>query len=77
MVCGRRFEPIHTLPCMWYMSSRFSGNSEANASELSENLEEMFVRYSLKLPASKWLTKNTENGSVSEIIFTKKCSEKY
>ena len=27
------------------MSSRFSSNSEANASELPEKLEEMFPRY--------------------------------
>ena len=27
------------------MSSRFSSNSEANASELLENLEGMFIRY--------------------------------
>ena len=33
---------------MWYrrnISSRFSSNSEANASELPENLEELFPRY--------------------------------
>ena len=29
------------------MSSRFSTNSEADASELVENLEEMFFRYSM------------------------------
>ena len=30
--------------CSWYyMSSRFSSNSEANASELLENLKEMFL----------------------------------
>ena len=34
LACGEIFEP-----------SRFSSNSEANASELLENLEEMFPRY--------------------------------
>ena len=43
---------FHTIMCSWftlyYMSnktSRFSSNSEANASELLENLEEMYPRY--------------------------------
>ena len=31
------------------ISSRFSGNSEADASELPENLEEMLPRYDIDL----------------------------
>ena len=40
-VCGWRFEPV----LQGSISSRFSRNSEASASELLENLEEMFPRY--------------------------------
>ena len=46
------FAMVNTLACDWEtvpyiknISSRFSSNSEANASELLENLEEMFLRY--------------------------------
>ena len=46
-----RFVDLNILiisPCMYHrinISSRFSSNSEANASELLENLEDMFLRH--------------------------------
>ena len=46
-VCGWIFETTDniTIEYRWKISSRFSSNSEADASELLENLEEMFPQY--------------------------------
>ena len=42
-VCGWRFEPVHVV--LKKISLRFPSNSEADASELLINIEEIFIRY--------------------------------
>ena len=62
--CGGIINPFttgNTPVCVWTMlyqgniSSRFSSNSEASASELLENHEDMFPPNISKLVVNKWL----------------------
>ena len=51
-VCGWRFEPVHVV--LRKISLRFPSNSEADASELLINIEEIFIRYLESWVMNKW-----------------------
>ena len=45
LIHQRMIEDLNIIVHLGNISSKFSSNSEADASELLENLEEMFPRY--------------------------------